>query len=221
MKVLVFDTETTGLPINRHAPFSDSSNWPYILQLSWALYDTETCRIDVANHLIKIADTVTISEKSQEVHGITREKANLEGICIKRALNNFRNATYQADIISGHNLNFDKSLIMAESHRNNSRIGLLKTKKYVCTMKEGINLCKIIATNSKTGETYYKFPKLSQLSEHLFNETPQNTHDALVDVLVCLRCLFKMNYNVDLKYSSNDFTVLNNKFQIYSKPMSE
>ena len=44
MKVLVFDTETTGLP-------KDNSNiyrtdmWPHVLQLSYLMYDTEKNKI--------------------------------------------------------------------------------------------------------------------------------------------------------------------------------
>ena len=41
MKVLVFDTETTGLPTERNASISDLKAWPYIVQLSYILYDVD------------------------------------------------------------------------------------------------------------------------------------------------------------------------------------
>ena len=39
MKILVFDTETTGLPKDMKGDIKDSSNWPYIVQISWLVYD--------------------------------------------------------------------------------------------------------------------------------------------------------------------------------------
>ena len=41
MKVLVFDTETTGLPTERNASISDLEVWPHIVQLSYILYDVD------------------------------------------------------------------------------------------------------------------------------------------------------------------------------------
>ena len=38
MKILVFDTETSGLP-ERSASIYEHSKWPYIIQLSYVLYD--------------------------------------------------------------------------------------------------------------------------------------------------------------------------------------
>jgi hypothetical protein len=39
MKVLVFDTETSGLPSERNSSILDTVKWPYILQLSFMVYD--------------------------------------------------------------------------------------------------------------------------------------------------------------------------------------
>ena len=41
MRVLVFDTETTGLPPSRYPPSESTiSKWPYVVQLSFVIYDT-------------------------------------------------------------------------------------------------------------------------------------------------------------------------------------
>ena len=42
MRVIVFDTETTGLPKNKNISPSEHSYWPYIVQLSWLMYDDAT-----------------------------------------------------------------------------------------------------------------------------------------------------------------------------------
>jgi len=41
MKVLVFDTETSGLPPKYNNNLLEINKWPYILQIAWILYDTE------------------------------------------------------------------------------------------------------------------------------------------------------------------------------------
>ena len=46
MKVLVFDTETTGLPpFNRVPTKYNIKDWPYIVQFSFIIYDITTDRI--------------------------------------------------------------------------------------------------------------------------------------------------------------------------------
>ena len=41
MSIVVFDVETTGLPKKRNCPFTDFENWPYIVQLSWLVYNND------------------------------------------------------------------------------------------------------------------------------------------------------------------------------------
>ena len=38
---IVFDTETTGLPKKYNAPFTDTDNWPRMVQLAWIVYDED------------------------------------------------------------------------------------------------------------------------------------------------------------------------------------
>jgi hypothetical protein len=52
-KYLVFDTETTGLPINEHAPPDDFQNWPYVVQIAWILFDDEHKLIEYKNFYLK------------------------------------------------------------------------------------------------------------------------------------------------------------------------
>ena len=39
MKILFFDTETTGVPRNYNAPSTDTDNWPRMVQLGYIIYD--------------------------------------------------------------------------------------------------------------------------------------------------------------------------------------
>ena len=40
MKVLIFDTETTGLPEGKNPSIYETQKWPHIIQLSYIVYDS-------------------------------------------------------------------------------------------------------------------------------------------------------------------------------------
>ncbi len=72
MKVLVFDTETTGL-IKQNASLYDNEN-PYIMQLSWLLYDTKTrFIIESSNDYIALSEQTPISLDAMKNTGLTRD----------------------------------------------------------------------------------------------------------------------------------------------------
>ena len=81
MKVLCFDTETTGLWKNPKAQITDDKNWPHIVQLAWILLDMETGRVISSNSfIIKMANDQKIPVESTKIHGITNEDMDLYGI---------------------------------------------------------------------------------------------------------------------------------------------
>lgn len=45
MRVLVFDTETTGLP-PKNIPINRTDSWPHVVQLSWAIYNEDTKQVE-------------------------------------------------------------------------------------------------------------------------------------------------------------------------------
>lgn len=192
MKVLVFDTETTGLPTERNPSIMETTSWPHVLQLSYILYDSETKRIiEMQDNLIKIPTGVEITPGSEAIHHITRLMCEDRGIDIRDALNKFNKTLDKADVIVGHNISFDKRLIMVECIRTNIRqrftVNGAKIAEY-CTMKRSSELCQIERTNSTTGETYFKYPTLSELHNKLFGFKPNGAHNAFADILICLRC---------------------------------
>ncbi len=83
MRVLVFDTETTGLPKSKIINPDTLNLWPYIVQFSYVIYDTilndivETC-----DSIVKLQDGITIPEDSTKIHGITDEISKKNGIDI-------------------------------------------------------------------------------------------------------------------------------------------
>jgi DNA polymerase III epsilon subunit-like protein len=215
MKVLVFDTETTGLP-EQNVSILNTNKWPYIVQLSFIYYDSENNNIiEYYDTIIKLPEKITIPEECIKIHSITNEKMREKGINIERALKKFNDTLKDCDIVVGHNISFDKRMIMVECIRN--KISQYFTrgqnkKPEFCTMKNSKNICKIKMINFK-GEEYFKSPKLSELYSFIFKEEPKNLHNSFVDVLLCLRCYFAIIENRDI-IMNNDIKKLFLEYKI-------
>lgn len=201
--VLIFDTETTGL-IPKNA--NSYEFCPYILQLSYVLYNLETCTIDeIFNEFIKIPSTVKYDEKKiEDINGITRELCNTKGKPLVYVLNQFYMAYLRADCIVAHNIEFDRKMIQIELLRNNlmNRIPMFhpdNVKKEECTMVMSLKLCNIIRKN-RWGEPYIKNPKLSETYHKLFDIEPEpdTLHNAIMDTIYCLRCYLKMQHGIEI-----------------------
>ena len=200
MKAIILDTETTGLPIKRVAKISDNNNWPYIVQISWLICDIETATIvSVKDYIVKLKDGQTIPEESTRIHGITNEKMRKAGVNITQVLEDFINDFKSASFIVAHNLNFDKTIIRVELHRNHCP-NIFADKHHIefCTMEYGTPICKLTRVNKWNGQTETKPPKLIELYYILFADKPKNLHNSLIDVLVCFRCFYKMLMDEDI-----------------------
>lgn len=199
MKVLVFDTETTGLPSNNYEAQKGKwyNFWGHIVQLSWILYDTETNSIiQQEDKIIKLDENIELPESSVNIHGITREIMNIKGNKLMESIELFINSLEICDMIMGHNVNFDINMVRAEMIRSGA-IDYFKLLNVpiVCTMKKYRKYCKILTTSKITGNKYYKYPKLMELHKKVFGNIPNNLHNALIDVIACLRCYMKIEYN--------------------------
>ena len=199
MKIIVFDTETTGLPESRNTSILETEKWPYIVQISWILYDCGTNEVlNVQDHIINSG--VDIPDESAAIHGIDNARAQRKGVALIPVMDAFDSDLQSADVVVAHNLSFDKRMFMVEAIRNKrkqyfTRNGVRKPEK--CTMKSGKNLCAIERIGNN-GDVYYKYPTLSELHEKLFGYTPQGTHDSMADVLICLRCYCFMENSSDV-----------------------
>lgn len=215
MRVLVFDTETSGLPprgFYNKVSLSNVNLWPFIVQFSYVIYDTKTNSIEkLEDMIIKVPPHVKLNGESEKIHGITDEMNKTRGIPVEMALKKFTLDMESVDSIVGHNLEFDISMVRAEWYRlisnqekahrmNNSYVKFLnrlKQTKCVCTMKTNIEECNIKAISAK-GKEYTKWPTLGELHKHLYNCSPTNLHNSLIDVVACLRCYIQATCNIDV-----------------------
>jgi DNA polymerase III epsilon subunit-like protein len=219
MKVLIFDTETTGLPVDQNASLQDSAKWPYIIQLSFIVLDTDTKEIlEYSDSIIRLDETVSISPESIAIHQITAYRSQTEGIPIKVALAHLAENMSEVDVIVGHNIIFDKRMLMVEFHRNQMKNCLYKNGSAIpeyCTMKRTIELCKLPTVNKKTGEIYNKYPTLTELHTHLFGYKPRGAHNAIADVMICLRCYVMLNFKYDIACDPEVKMVFRSLFETY------
>jgi DNA polymerase III epsilon subunit-like protein len=195
MKSIVFDTETTGLPLKRDSSIYKTDEWPYIIQLSYIVYDHDSCKLVVSvNDYIAIDESIIIQPQSFEKHGLDHSFLQKNGIPITESIMKFKSYMTDKYVIVGHNVSFDKRMLLVECIRHKIHLNMKET---FCTMKNSVELCKIETKNSK-GETYYKYPKLEELHYYLFSHNMKNLHDASIDILVCLRCYVKMISDLDI-----------------------
>ena len=117
MKCIIFDTETTGLPQKR-AKLKDTSKWPYIVQLSWIIYDDVTNKITHTNdHIIKINDDIYIPPETIKIHKITKEISQAMGKPLNDVMDMFLKDLEDSHIIVGHNIAFDINMVAVEMLR--------------------------------------------------------------------------------------------------------
>ena len=183
MKILFYDTETTGL--------ITKNNFPYIVQFSYIIYDTELNSVVFKyDEIIHLPDTIEIPEESTKIHHISTLMSKQSTVEILDCLKEFVEQCKNVELVVGHNISFDKRMIMVECIRNQLRqqftVNGVRMSE-CCTMRHFTEVCNLHRV-SKNGHSYLKFPTLSETYNHLFRTQPKNTHDAMADVIICLRC---------------------------------
>ena len=183
---LIFDTETTGFPRDFNAPLNDFDNWPRLVQIAWQLHDHEGNLVEQKDFIIR-PDGYTIPFKAEQVHGISTQLAMVSGVEIKNVLNEFQKAVAQCSLIAGHNVMFDLKITGSELLRNDFN-NVLANKPYVDTMAESTNYCAL--PGGRGGG--FKYPKLSELHQKLFNNAFEEAHNAAADVVATARCFLEL-----------------------------
>jgi len=229
MRILVFDTETTGLPKTKIISPDTLNQWPTVVQFSYIVFDTNLNDIvETKDYIIKVPESILIPEESTKIHGITNEISFKKGILITEVLNQFFYYLREVDCIVGHNISFDINMVKVELLKIifNNLLNPQEIKEYkydlhyisnykniYCTLQESINFCNIKATN-KFGKEYLKYPKLIELHQKLFDSSPNNLHNSFNDILVTLRCFMKLKHNIDLNDECNSFHKIANDISL-------
>lgn len=180
MKYLLFDTETTGLPVNPKTPASSRpDNWPHLVSISWNILDTETNQIiKRANYIVKPLQWI-IPEESTRIHGITTEDVQRYGHNLVDVMRLFMNE--ECDALVAHNMDFDYNVVYNAVVWDLRLPFTLESKPRYCTMNIGRYICKI---PSQYGG--FKSPKLIELYEYVFHKKPMVSmlHNSAYDTLI-------------------------------------
>ena len=231
VKIMVFDTETTGLPDKKYSSFNTQKehersllsmsefkkkgnlwstvidNYPSIIQMAYILYDTENPgNSKIYNKHINIPETIKISAESQKIHGISHDKLKsmdpVSKAYIQDTLAEFMEDFKEADVIVGHNVDFDRRMVIAEILRSADKniehvMELMKDENFECTQEITTPISNLksqfeyIDPKTKIPKYIYKIKpaKLIEAYRHYFGYTPdgEHMHDAIYDVVVCLR----------------------------------
>lgn len=182
---LIFDTETTGLPHNKSAPVEQLDNWPRLVQIAWQLHDTTGKLLSTGNHIVK-PEGFTIPFNAERIHGISTKHALEVGEDLAEVLEKFTLDVKKADVLVGHNIEFDNKIIGAEYLRNNQE-NLLAEARNIDTSSSTVEFCQL---QGGIGGRL-KQPKLVELYTKLFGEAFDDAHDAAYDVDATAKAFFE------------------------------
>ena len=121
---IIFDTETTGLPLDYNAPIHQLDNWPRVVQIAWQLHAPNGQLIASNNKIIRPTG-FSIPFNAVKVHGITTEKAHQLGEPLEEVMSLFLEDAAKAKFLVGHNIEFDINIIACELLRIGHAFDLL------------------------------------------------------------------------------------------------
>ena len=176
MRRIYFDTETSGF---------GKKDW--ICQLAF-IYESDDRVIAECSTLIR-SDGRPMGKKAQEIHGIPAAIADL-GLSQRDAIEFFFKYVQLTELSVCHNFSFDARMITQIT----GALGFLleantfAARPHVCTMRESTEWCRLPKATGRG----YKWPKLSELHQALFNEDFSGAHDALADVKATRRCYHEL-----------------------------
>jgi hypothetical protein len=192
MKVIFFDTETTGLPKSwKKDALNAPDNWPDLVSIAWWVFESREL-VKKEYHIIR-PDGWTISEGSFEKHGISQEVALAQGKPLATVLDLFRKDLNRTYHLIAHNMNFDKNVLF-NAYR--WRLGVdpmhfWPTASEFCSMEASTAELRIPSKFGRPGDLW-KWPGLDELYSATFGRAPPaDAHNADRDVDVLQQIVWK------------------------------
>ena len=182
MKVLVFDTETTGL-VDFKLP-ADHPQQPHICEVS-AVWTRGPGEHETALDTLIQPMGWTVPQDASEVHGITTEMCEQDGVPLSDALVALKRLFDQADRIVGYGVAFDLKLVRGACRRLGMDDGYASTNpKKFDVMAKCTPICKLPPTPKMlaSGIKRHKTPNLTEAAKIMLGRDLEGAHQALVDV---------------------------------------
>ncbi|MBR1369609.1 hypothetical protein RJ53_08985 [Methanocalculus chunghsingensis] len=183
-RYLIFDTETTGLPLYPGAPYADLHAWPRLVQVGWVVCSASGEQI-AGESLIIRPEGFAIPAGAEKVHGISTRSAEATGVPVADALRRFQEECARSDAVVAHNLAFDEGVITSECLRLEMDPPFLDLIR-ICTMEVAAPVCRLRRPGG------WKYPTLTEVHGFLFGAGYEGCHDALHDAKATARCFFEL-----------------------------
>ncbi len=181
--VLFLDTETSSMPKRWNAPTAKVEEWPYILQIGWVLCKKSGEEVFSRDFYVKQTN-IEIDKEAEKLHGITLEMLQEKGVERKVVLNSLASdLEVYKPLIVGHFLEFDKKMMEVGFTRAQIVQNFDRLPKF-CTM--------LYTRSNRDIFGGYKFMRLDELYESLFNRKLDNFHNALADARATKDCFMEL-----------------------------
>ena len=180
--ILFFDTETNGL-WRRDLHVTDL-NQPRLVSLAAMVCKDDESSVSQVSLRSK-PENWTIPKGASDVNGITTEEATNTGISTHSIMCVLSELLNQCHTLVAHNAAFDLQIIEREFYKQGIRFKL--PENIHCSMMMAKDELKL---EGKFKD--YKFPKLQETFEAFFHSSPQQYHDALLDVQLCKEIYFHL-----------------------------
>jgi DNA polymerase III epsilon subunit-like protein len=195
-RVLVFDTETTGLW--KFKLPTDHPTQPEAVQLAASLVNDEDGRIlGQVNFIIKA--TSDCEPEAAAIHGVTPKLIEEAGVARRVAIASFHNLLKASEKTVAHNWDFDSKIIRRAYFLENSSSEVFDKMPSFCTMKSSTDICRL--PGKIPGK--YKWPSLQEAYKMFIDPNGfDGAHDAMVDVNACLKVYLHLREMFDDRLSA-------------------
>jgi len=171
MKATVFDTETTGLILNRTVR---REMWPEVIEFSSVSFDWDTGE-ELGDYTTLVKPKARITEETTKRNHITNDMVNLAPPFADVA-DRIRFLLEGSDAVIAHNASFDVEMIDLEFSKMDQ---LIQWPRTICTVEQTVDVKGRRLT-------------LTELYEHLFGGGFEGAHRAEADVRALMKIVLRL-----------------------------
>lgn len=196
-KIVVFDTETTGLVV----PNASITEQPYIASISWYTIWYNSASKKIVDYDETFADMQTLycndvimNAAASKINGLTTEFLRQSEHSTLDVLKAFYEDTKDADVFVAHNNAYDIQLISFACIRN----------KYIAPYSKilkSTNICTSAHSRNYSFNDTTRYMNLRKLYKHLHGHNFDNAHTSDADVKALVKCLDKLVATNEISYS--------------------
>ena len=191
MKILAYDTETTGFPRGHDYTLPDM---PHLAAVTGILYDTDKAYVISSVNLFVQPDNWSMLPDAAAVNGLTTEFLTEYGIPLPHVLRPFMYLANKADLCVAHNALFDQKIMSIglwrwmndyeESRTEEDAHYIVQQWQNIpqfCTQRESK---AAVGALDKRGRI--KAPKLTEAYQHFFGKELDKAHSTNADTVAVL-----------------------------------